>query len=73
MQLIRFRSLEEYEQARRALDPVPGLTDLPSGVLAVPDHELHHAATLLAAAGIDWRDEPIEGFTSGRAQEEERE
>ena len=73
MRLLHFRSLEEYEQAERALADVPGLTSLPGGVLAVDDEQYDRATSELEAAGIDWRWEPVEGFMGGRVIEEERE
>jgi hypothetical protein len=72
LRLLRFRSLEECEQAEHALAEVPGLTTLPSGVLALPEEQYEAAATKLEAAGIDWRWEPVEGYIGGRAMEEER-
>ena len=73
MRLLRFRSLEDYERAERALDEVPTLTSLPGGVLAVDDAQYDLAISKLEAAGIDWRWEPVEGFIAGRVLDEERE
>ena len=73
MRLLRFRSLEESEQAERALADLPGMTALPGGVLAVDDEQYEAAAAKLQAAGIDWRWAALEGYIGGRALEEQRE
>jgi hypothetical protein len=61
VRLLRFRSLEECDQAESALGDLPGLTTLPGGVLAVPDERFEAATACLDRAGIDWRWEPLEG------------
>jgi hypothetical protein len=72
MQRIRFRSLEEAEAGERALERLVTVTVLPGGHLAVPDSQLDTARRALSAAGIDFRDEPVEEFLGGRVPDEER-
>ena len=71
MRLLRFRDLHDYASAQRALADLPGLTDLPGGVLGVPDDAYDAAAELMTAAQIDWRWEPVGGFLGGRVGDEE--
>ena len=73
MRLLRFRSLEDSQQAERLLDRLPGVTSLPGGVLALPDERFDEATARLDAAGVDWRWEPLEGglMPGGRVFDEE--
>ncbi|HYU20720.1 MAG TPA: hypothetical protein VEQ11_18695 [Chloroflexota bacterium] len=72
MQRIRFRSLDEAEAGERVLERVVTVTVLPGGHLAVPALQLETARQALSQAGIDFRDEPVEGYLAGRVIEEER-